>query len=49
MFTTSARAHTTFVTRVSNVDTEGKSTVVWEKLVVGNIHEKKFRGKNFSS
>ena len=20
-------------------------TVVWEKLVVGNIHEKKFRGK----
>ena len=24
-------------------------TVVWEKLVVGNIHEKKFRGKKFSS
>ena len=22
-------------------------TVVWEKLVVGNIHEKKFRGKKF--
>ena len=22
-------------------------TVVWEKLVVGNIHEKKFCGKNF--
>ena len=24
-------------------------TVVWEKLVVGNIHEKKFHGKKFSS
>ena len=23
--------------------------VAWEKLVVGNIHEKKFRGKKFSS
>ena len=23
--------------------------VVWEKLVVENIHEKKFRGKKFSS
>ena len=22
-------------------------TVVWEKLVVGNIHEKKFRSKKF--
>ena len=24
-------------------------TVVWEKLVVGNIHEKKFCGKKFLS
>ena len=24
-------------------------TVVWEKLAVGNIHEKKFCGKKFSS
>ena len=24
-------------------------TIVWEKLVVGNIHEKKFHGKKFSS
>ena len=24
-------------------------TVVWFKLAVGNIHEKKFRGKKFSS
>ena len=26
-----------------------KYTVVWFKLAVGNIHEKKFRGKKFSS
>ena len=24
-------------------------TIVWEKLVVGNIHEKKIHGKKFSS
>ena len=25
------------------------TTIVWEKLVVGNIHEKKLRGKKFLS
>ena len=28
---------------------ELKHTVVWLKLVVGNIHEKNFRSKKFSS
>ena len=41
--------------KVTIIDDECKllhykgNTVVWEKLVVGNIHEKKLRGKKFLS
>ena len=35
--------------RMLNYTASYVCTVVWFKLVVGNIHEKNFRGKKFSS